>query len=91
MVNCQNITRATLQPIMAFDVHKRVQTDLIDMRTKPDRSYVWIFHIKDHFSKYTMLYALTSEKAFEIAYYISLYVCHFGVPGIFQSDNGREL
>ncbi len=38
-----------------------------------------------------MLYALTSKKASEIAYYISLYVRHFGAPGIFQCDNGREF
>lgn len=83
MVNCQNITRAPLQPIVALNVHKRVQADLIDMRTKPDGFFVWILHIKDHFSKHSMLYALTSKKASEIAYYISLYVRHFGAPEIF--------
>ena len=76
---------------MALNVHERVQADLIDMRTKPDGSFVWILHIKDHFSKHSMLYALTSKKASEIAYYISLYVPHFGDPEIFQYDNGREF
>ncbi len=91
MVNRQNITRAPLQPIVALNVHERVQADLIDMRTKPDGSFVWILHIKDHFSKHSMLYALTSKKSSEIAYYISLYVRHFGAPEIFQCDNGREF
>ena len=91
MVNRQNITRALLQPIVALDVYEWVQADLIDMHTKPYSSYVWIFHIKDHFSKHTMLYALIGKKASDIAYYISLYVPHFGAPGIFQCDNGREF
>ena len=39
----------------------------------------------------TMFYAFTSEKTSEIAYYISFYVCHFGAPGIFQRNNGREF
>ncbi len=38
MVNCQNITRAPLQPIVALDLHERVQANIIDMRTKPDGS-----------------------------------------------------
>ena len=38
-----------------------------------------------------MFYALTSKKASKIAYYISLYVRHFGAHGIFQCDNGREF
>ena len=91
MINCQNITRTSLQPILALDVDEGVQADLIDMRTKPDGSYIWILHINDHFSKYTMLYTLTSKKASKIAYYIILYVCHFGAPGIFQCDYGREF
>ncbi len=78
MVNRQNITCASLQPIVALNVHKRVQANLIDIRTKPDGSYVWILHIKYHFSKHTMLYALTSKNAFKITYYISFYVRHIG-------------
>ncbi len=76
---------------MTFDVHERVQADLIDILTKPHGSYVLILHIKDHFSKQTLFHTLTSKKAFKIAYYVSLYVCHFGAPGIFQCDNGREF
>ena len=38
-----------------------------------------------------MLYSLTSKKASEIAYYISLYVHHFGAPRIFHCDNSWEF
>ncbi len=40
MVNRQNINRIPLQSIVAFDVHERVEVDLINMRTKPEDSYV---------------------------------------------------
>ena len=68
-----------------------VQADLIDMRTKPNGEYVWILHLKNHFSKFSMLYALTSKRASEITYYISLFVRHLGIPGVSQYDNGREF
>lgn len=91
MVNRQHITRAPLQPIVVTEVLGRVQADLIDMRTKPNDEHVWILHLKDHFSKFSMLYALTSKRASEITYYISLFVRHLGIPGILQYDNGREF
>ena len=91
LVNRQNSTRAPLQPIVVTEVLGRLQADLIDMRTKPDGEYVWILHLKDYFSKFSMLYALKSKKASEIAYYIGLFVRHLGVPEIFQCDNGREF
>ena len=83
IVNRQNITHALLQSIMTPDVHDRVQADIIDMRTKLDCFYFWILCIKDHFSKLTMFYSLTSKKASEITYYINLYVPHFGASAIF--------
>lgn len=57
MVNRQNTTRASLQPIVVTEVLGRVQADLIDMRTKPDGNHVWILPLKDHFSKLRMLYS----------------------------------
>ena len=72
-------------------VLKRLQSDLIDMHTKPDDEYVWILHLKDHFPKFSILYALKSKKASEIAYYIRLFVRHLGMPEILQCDNSREF
>ena len=76
MVNRQNTTRAPLQPIVV--TLGRVQADLIDMRTKPDGEHVWILHLKDHFSKFSMLYALTSKRASEITYIYQLICPSFG-------------
>ena len=72
-------------------VLKRLQTDMIDMCTKPDDEYVWILHLKDHFSKFSIFYALKSKKTLEIAYYIRLFVRHLGMPEILQCDNGQEF
>ncbi len=50
-----------------------------------------ILHLKDHFSKFNMLYILMSKRASEITYYISLFVHHLGILGILQCDNRREF
>lgn len=87
----QNTTRALLQPIVVRDILARLQADLIDMRTNPEGEYVWILHLKDHFSKSSMLYTLTSKIASEITFCINFFVRHLGVPGILQCDNGRDF
>ena len=47
--------------------------------------------MKDHFSKYSALYPLTSKNADEIAQLVRIWLKHFGSPEIIQSDNGREF
>lgn len=61
------------------------------MCTKEDGKFIWILHLKDRFSKFRMLYALTSNKTSEITFYINLFVRHLGVPDILQWANGREF
>lgn len=68
-----------------------VQADLIDMQTNLVGEYVWILHLKNHFSKFRMLYALTSKKTSEITFYINSFVQHLGVPSIPQRDNRKEI
>ncbi len=80
-----------MQLIVVTQVLRRVQADLIDIPTKPDGKHVWILHLKDHFSQIRMLYALTSKRASEITYYISLLVCHLRILGILKCDNRREF
>ena len=87
----QNTTSALLQPIVVGEILARVQADLINICTKPDREYVWILHLNDHFSKFSMLYAFTSKKSSEITFYINVFVQHLGVFGILQCDIGREF
>jgi hypothetical protein len=61
------------------------------MRHQPDGQFKWIFHLKDHFSKHSMLYAMKSKRASEVADNLELYIRHVGVPEILQFDNGREF
>jgi hypothetical protein len=90
-VNRSNSTRAPLNPIIATEVYERVQADLIDMRHQPDGHNKWILHIKDHYSKYSTLYALTNKTASEVARNFEMYIRHYGTPEIFQCDNGKEF
>ncbi len=91
ILNRQNTTRTPLQLIVVRKILARVKADLIDIRTEPDGEYVWILHLKDHFLKFSMLYALTSKKASEIIFYINFIVWHLSVPSILQCDNGKKF
>lgn len=74
-----------------MEVLERLQAGLINMHTKPYSKYVWILHLKDHFSKFSIFYALESKIALEIAYFIELFVCHLGISEILQYDISQEL
>ncbi len=65
--------------------------DLIDFLNKPDHDYKYVLHIKDHFSKYTALYACRDKTAAAVRGHFAHWMGHFGVPKIVQSDNGGEF
>jgi hypothetical protein len=68
-----------------------MQIDLIDMRSTEYDGYKWIFHAKDHFSKYSWLRPLVSKEAINVAQTLESIFYQFGPPRILQSDNGREF
>ncbi len=70
---------------------ERVKTDLVDMRSQRDGYMKWILHIKDHFSKYTTLYAMPNKKTSTVAKYIQMFILHCGIPDIIQCDNETEF
>jgi transposase InsO family protein len=80
-----------LTPIVSSAVLKRVQINLIDFSNKPDQSYKYVLHIKDHFSKYTALYACRDKTAAAVRDNFAHWIGHFGLPKIVQSDNGGEF
>lgn len=84
-------TRAPFSPIEVNKTFERVQIDLIDMRHEPDGQYKWILHAKDHFSKFSYLYALKSKEAGEVAGAFGYWIMSFGPPQIVQCDNGSEF
>ena len=86
-----NKSKAPLQPICVERAMERLQIDLMDMGSIPAGPYKWILHIKDHFSKYSMLFALTTKESSKIADFLELFIKFYGVPEIIQADNGREF
>jgi len=64
---CQPLKQPkTAQPIISLGFLTRVQIDLIDMSSKPDGDYKWILHARDHFSKFSWTFPLTSKRASEV-------------------------
>lgn len=80
-----------LRAIVSQDVMERVQMDLIDMRSAPDGDFFWILHIKDHFSKYCMLYPLRSQSGKDVVRCFLEWIAFLGPPCILQTDNGGEF
>ena len=89
--NWANATKPPLEPIVVNNTLKRVQIDLMDFRHEPSREYEWILHVKDHFSKLSIVYALTTKWASEVAFWISIFIWHYGMFNICQYDNGKEF
>ncbi|CAF4388668.1 unnamed protein product [Rotaria magnacalcarata] len=81
----------TGKPIVSVGFMTRMQIDLVDMRSVEHNGFKWIFHAKDHFSKYSWLYPLTSKEAINVAEVLKSIFYQFGPPRILQSDNGREF
>lgn len=82
---------AVLQPIVSSSVMERVQMDLIDMRAEPDGKYRWILHIKDHYSRFCMLYPLKRRRGRSVVRHFLNWIAFMGPPTILQTDHGREF
>lgn len=77
---------------MSNEVWDRVQIDLVDMRQKPIRDFHWICDVQDHFSKFHIIWPLKRKCGEEVSDGIRTHVlAHYGLPNIFQSDNGTEF
>jgi hypothetical protein len=61
------------------------------MRHEPSGLYAWILHIKDHFSKFSMLYTLYSKRAKEVAAAVADFIKYFYLLERIQCDNGCEF
>jgi transposase InsO family protein len=77
--------------IISLGFMTRLQIDLIDMRTRPDGEFKWILHCRDHFTKYSWVYALTRKEARQVAENLVQLFFQFGPCKILQSDNGKEF
>lgn len=79
------------KPIVSVGFLTRLQVDLIDMRSIEYNGYKFIMHVKDHFTKFSWLFALPSKEANQVATNLRNIFYTFGPPKILQSDNGKEF
>ena len=77
--------------IISIGFMTRLQMDLIDRRTRPDKDFQWILHCRDHYSKYSWAFALKSKEVRFIADKLITLFYQFGPCKILQSDNGKEF
>ncbi|CAF0916033.1 unnamed protein product [Didymodactylos carnosus] len=74
----------------------RLQIDLVDMRTRPDKIasdvvFNWILNCIDHFSKFCWAFPLKSKSAVDVAVKLRELFFVFGPPRLLHSDNGKEF
>ncbi len=84
------------KPIISLGVMTRLQIDLIDMRTRPDKTspditYSWNLNCIDHFSKFSWAFPLRNKSANEVATKLRDLFFTFEPPRILPGDNGREF
>ena len=65
--------------------------DLIDFRGLPDKNFKYILHIKDHFTRFSWAYPLSSKRTNVVALKLFELFTEIGPPTILQSDNGGEF
>ena len=63
--------KAPPMPIVTLRCMDRVQIDLVDQQSKIDKGFCWLLQIKDCFSQYVWLHALTDKTAAGIANQVS--------------------
>ena len=61
------------------------------MKSQCDANMCWIYHLKCHFSKFTVLYAMPNKKASTVVCFLETYIIHVGVFDIVQCDNRKEF
>ncbi|CAF1235865.1 unnamed protein product, partial [Didymodactylos carnosus] len=79
------------KPVVSLGFMTRMEMDLIDMRSSEFNGYKWIFHAKDHFSKYSWLHPVFTKETANVAQILKSIFFQFGPPKILLSDNGREF
>ena len=95
---CQK-TKSSHKPCVALvplpvesGVFSRIQVDLIELTSQPSRlDHRYVMCILDCFTKYLWTYPLHRKCQEELRFYFNYWITDYGVPGIIQTDNGREF
>uniref|UniRef100_A0AC35G0B0 Integrase n=1 Tax=Panagrolaimus sp. PS1159 TaxID=55785 RepID=A0AC35G0B0_9BILA len=69
-----------VKPILSADFNVRCHLDLIDLQSKPDGEYRFIFVYQDHLTKYVILRALKEKTAVAVEDVLRQVFCDFGPP-----------
>lgn len=75
---------------LSFGIWSRIDVDLINMNSSPDNGFNWIFHAKDHFSKYTYAKPLKTKECAEVASAIREMLYYFGGAKSLEFGRGGE-
>ncbi|KAM9932547.1 hypothetical protein OXX80_007827 [Metschnikowia pulcherrima] len=70
---------------------ERVQIDIVDVRSDPSEDHQWTLHVKDLFTKLSMLYALQDKQSQEIAMYLRQFMRFYGPPESIQLYDCKEF
>ena len=79
------------KPIFSSRFNERIQIDLIDMQSKPDGPFKFIFVIKDHFTRFLRIQPLEQKTGVAVAQFLFQIFTETGAPTILHTDNGREF
>ena len=93
---CQKIKSAPpriapLQPLRPKKPMELVTMDIAGPLPKSTSNNEYILVICDHFTKYTVCYAIPDQTAITIASKLVDYMCIFGVPDSVLTDQGRAF
>ena len=70
----------------------RVAADMFDMSATAERGNRYVHVIVDCFSRWTEACPLPNKMAVAVAdAFFQLLICHFGMPEVIHSDQGREF
>ncbi|KAL7305521.1 hypothetical protein TKK_0002257 [Trichogramma kaykai] len=72
-------------------IYARCQVDLIDFQSHRVDNYKWILVYQDLLTKFTVLNALKTKNAEEIAHCLVRIFSTFGAPCLLHSDHGRDF
>lgn len=80
-----------VKPILSKEFNERGQVDLVDYQSTPDGEFKFVLNYQDHLTKFTMLKALKTKTANEVADNLIDIFSTLGAPTILHSDNGGEF
>lgn len=80
-----------VKPILSKEFNERGQVDLVDYQSTPDGEFKFVLNYQDHLTKFTILKALKTKTANEVAENLVEIFSILGAPAMLHSDNGGEF